>query len=130
MIAQVARLSLDHERLHAERTAQLRELRASRVRIVAAATANVEAWNVTCTTAPNSGSSRSHSAFSSQSSPRRPWNSLPSSLLADAATEWLQLWPSCAPSHAGSTRENWPTRGLESALETFAEVDPTSRAGL
>ena len=72
MIAQVARLSLDHERLHAERTAQLRELRASRVRIVAAPTANVEAWNVTCTTAPNSGSSRSHSAFSSQSSPLPP----------------------------------------------------------
>ena len=34
LIAQVARLSLDNERLHAERTAQLRELRASRVRIV------------------------------------------------------------------------------------------------
>ena len=37
VIAQVARLSLDNERLHAERAAQLQELRASRVRIVAAA---------------------------------------------------------------------------------------------
>ena len=67
MIAQVARLSLDHEHL------RRRSLRAAVARASCGCDRERRAWNVTCTTAPNSGSSRSHSAFSSQSSPRRPW---------------------------------------------------------
>jgi hypothetical protein len=62
VIAQVARLSLENERLHAERTAQLRELRVSRVRIVAAADRERRRWNATFTTARSSASSRWHSA--------------------------------------------------------------------
>ncbi len=73
-------------------------------------TANVDAWNVTCTTVPNSGSSHSPSASSLRSS--TPTATVPGHGPCSPRLErkWMPAWPSCAPSHAGCIRENWPTR--------------------
>jgi signal transduction histidine kinase len=126
VIAQVARLSLDHERLHAERTAQLRELRASRVRIVTAAdrerrrlerdlhdgaqqrlvslALGIQLAEVSQAPAPSSRST---------------------TLLVDAATEVAAALAELRAIARGLYPRELADEGLESALETFAESDPT-----
>jgi signal transduction histidine kinase len=126
VIAQVARLSLDHERLRAERTAQLRELQASRVRIVAAAdrerrrlerdlhdgaqqrlvslALGIQLAEVSQAPAPSSRST---------------------TLLVDAATEVAAALAELRAIARGLYPRELADEGLESALETFAESDPT-----
>jgi signal transduction histidine kinase len=126
VIAQVARLSLDHERLHAERTAQLRELRASRVRIVAAADRERQRLERDLHDGAQQrlvslalGLQLAKLAPAAAESPR------PSSLLADAATEVAAALTGLRAIARGLYPRELADEGLESALETFAESDPT-----
>jgi signal transduction histidine kinase len=126
VVAHVARLSLDHERLHAERAAQLRELRASRVRIVAAAdrerrrlerdlhdgaqqrlvslALGIRLEDITS----SSGTSSDRAA-----------------ILADAETEVAAALAELRTIARGLFPRELADEGLGASLETFAETDPT-----
>jgi signal transduction histidine kinase len=126
VIAQVARLSLDHERLHAERTAQLRELRASRVRIVAAADRERRRLERDL---HDGGQQRLVSLALglqlAELAPAAAESSQPVSLLADAATDVTTALAELRAIARGLYPRELADEGLESALETFAESDPT-----
>lgn len=128
-IAQVARLSLENERLHAQRAAQLRELRASRIRIVAAADSErrrlerdlhdgaqqrlvslalgirLEAMNPPSSAGPTGTSSLA--------------------VLADAEAEVAAALAELRTIARGLFPRELADEGLVAALETFAETDPT-----
>jgi signal transduction histidine kinase len=125
LIAQVVRLSLDNERLHAERAAQLRELRASRVRIVDEAVRE-----------------RRRLERDLHDGAQQRLVSLALGLrLADLADEWADSPTATLLAEAeaevaaalaalrGIARGLYPREladeGLAAALETFAESDPT-----
>jgi signal transduction histidine kinase len=126
VIAQVAQLSLDHERLHAERTAQLRELRASRVRIVAAADRERRRLERDL---HDGGQQRLVSLALglrlAELAPPAAESSRPISLLADATTEVATALTELRSIARGLYPRELADEGLESALETFAESDPT-----
>jgi signal transduction histidine kinase len=126
VIAEVARLSLDHERLHAERTAQLRELRASRVRIVAAADRERRRLERDL---HDGGQQRLVSLALglqlAELAPAAAGSSQPISLLADAATEVATALAELRAIARGLYPRELADEGLQSALETFAESDPT-----
>jgi signal transduction histidine kinase len=126
VIAQVARLSLDHERLHAERTAQLRELRASRVRIVTAADRERRRLERDL---HDGGQQRLVSLALgiqlAQVAPAPPVSSRPISLLAEAGAEVVTALAELRTIARGLYPRELADEGLESALETFAESDPT-----
>jgi signal transduction histidine kinase len=126
VIAQVARLSLDHERLHAERAAQLRELRASRVRIVAAADRERRRLERDL----HDGAQQRLVSLAlglqlAELAPAAAESSRPISLLADAATEVATALAELRAIARGLYPRELADEGLESALETFAESDPT-----
>jgi signal transduction histidine kinase len=126
VIAQVARLSLDHERLHAERTAQLRELRESRVRIVAAADRERRRLERDL---HDGGQQRLVSlALGIQLAElgRTPTDgSRTGTLLIEAGTEVDAALAELRAIARGLYPRELADEGLESALETFAESDPT-----
>jgi signal transduction histidine kinase len=126
VIAQVARLSLDHERLHAERAAQLRELRASRVRIVAAADRERRRLERDL----HDGAQQRLVSLAlglqlAELAPAAVESSRPISLLADAATGVATALAELRAIARGLYPRELADEGLESALETFAESDPT-----
>jgi signal transduction histidine kinase len=126
VIAQVARLSLDHERLHAERTAQLRELRASRVRIVAVADRERRRLERDL----HDGAQQRLVSLAlglqlAELAPAAAESSRPISLRADAATEVATALAELRAIARGLYPRELADEGLESALETFAESDPT-----
>jgi signal transduction histidine kinase len=125
MIAQVARLSLDHERLHAERTAQLRELRASRQRIVAAAERERRRLERDL---HDGGQQRLVSlALSLELAglAPAPADGSRKALLTEARTEVGAALAELRGIARGLYPRELADEGLESALETFAESDPT-----
>jgi signal transduction histidine kinase len=126
VIAQVARLSLDHERLHAERTAQLRELRASRVRIVTAGDRERRRLERDL---HDGGQQRLVSLALgiqlAELSPAPAESSRHMSLLADAATGVATALAELRTIARGLYPRELADEGLQSALETFAESDPT-----
>ena len=126
VIAQVARLSLDHERLHAERAAQLRELRASRVRIVAAADRERRRLERDL---HDGGQQRLVSlALGMQLAELGPTStdgSRTGTLLTEARTEVDAALAELRAIARGLYPRELANEGLESALETFAESDPT-----
>jgi len=126
VIAQVAQLSLDHERLHAERTAQLRELRASRVRIVAAADRERRRLERDL----HDGAQQRLVSLAlglqlAELAPPAAESSRPISLLADATTEVATALAELRAIARGLYPRELADEGLRSALETFAESDPT-----
>ena len=126
VIAQVARLSLDHERLHAERTAQLRELRASRVRIVAAADRERRRLERDL----HDGAQQRLVSLAlalqlAELAPAAAKSSHPPLSLADAATEVAAALAELRAIARGLYPRELADEGLASALETFAESDPT-----
>jgi len=126
VIAQVARLSLDHERLHAERAAQLRELRASRVRIVAAADRERRRLERDL----HDGAQQRLVSLAlglqlAELTPTAAESSRPIGLLADATTEVATALAELRAIARGLYPRELADEGLESALETFAESDPT-----
>ena len=126
VIAQVAQLSLDHERLHAERTAQLRELRASRVRIVAAADRERRRLERDL----HDGAQQRLVSLAlglqlAEVAPPAAESSRPISLLADATTEVATALAELRAIARGLYPRELADEGLMSALETFAESDPT-----
>jgi signal transduction histidine kinase len=126
VIAEVARLSLDHERLHAERTAQLRELRASRVRIVAAADRERRGLERDL----HDGAQQRLVSLAlglrlAELAPAAAESSQPVSLVADAATDVATALAELRAIARGLYPRELADEGLESALETFAESDPT-----
>jgi signal transduction histidine kinase len=126
VIAQVARLSLDHERLHAERTAQLRELRASRVRIVEAADRERRRLERDL----HDGAQQRLVSLAlglqlAELAPAAAESSQPVSLLTDAATDVATALAELRAIARGLYPRELADEGLESALETFAESDPT-----
>jgi DNA-binding NarL/FixJ family response regulator/signal transduction histidine kinase len=129
VIAQVARLSLDHERLHAERTAQLRELRESRVRIVAAADRERRRLERDL---HDGGQQRLASlALGLQLAElgRTPTDgSRTGTLLSEARTEVDAALAELRAIARGLYPRELADEGLESALETVAESDPTVEA--
>jgi signal transduction histidine kinase len=126
VIAQVARLSLDHEHLHAERAAELRELRASRERIVAAA--NRERRRLE-RDLHDGGQQRLVSLALgiqlAELAPAAGESSQRISLLTDAGTEVATAMAELRAIARGLYPRELADEGLESALETFAESDPT-----
>jgi signal transduction histidine kinase len=126
VIAQVARLSLDYERLHAERTAQLRELRASRERIVAAADRERRRLERDL----HDGAQQRLVSLAlgiqlAELAPAAAESSGPISLLADAGTEVATALAELRAIARGLYPRELADEGLASALETFAESDPT-----
>jgi signal transduction histidine kinase len=126
VIAQVAQLSLDHERLHAERTAQLRELRASRVRIVAATDRERRRLERDL----HDGAQQRLVSLAlglqlAELAPPAAESSRPISLLADATTEVATALAELRAIARGLYPRELADEGLRSALETFAESDPT-----
>jgi signal transduction histidine kinase len=126
VIAQVARLSLDHERLHAERTAQLRELRASRVRIVAASDRERRRLERDL----HDGAQQRLVSLAlglqlAELAPPATDSSRRISLLADATTEVATALAELRAIARGLYPRELADEGLRSALETFAESDPT-----
>jgi hypothetical protein len=125
VIAQVARLSLDHERLHAVRAAQLRELRESRVRIVAAADHERRRLERDL---HDGGQQRLVSlALGLQLAELTagPAGSKAKNLLAAARAEVAEAVADLRAIARGLYPRELADEGLESALETFAENDPT-----
>jgi signal transduction histidine kinase len=126
VIAQVARLSLDHERLHAERTAQLRELRASRVRIVAAA--DRERRHLERDLHDGAQQRLVSLALGIQLAElglTPTEGSRAGSLLTEARTEVDAALAELRGIARGLYPRELADEGLVSALETFAESDPT-----
>ena len=126
VIAQVAQLSLDNERLHAERTAQLRELRASRVRIVAAADRERRRLERDL----HDGAQQRLVSLAlgirlteGMTPPRR--SARQRCILADAETEVAAALTALRTIARGLFPRELADEGLEAALETFAETDPT-----
>jgi signal transduction histidine kinase len=126
VIAQVVRLSLDHERLSAERAAQLRELRASRARIVAAADRErrqlerdlhdgAQQRMVSLALALQLAELTAGAAAGSKTQVH----------LAEARTEITDALSELRTIARGLYPRELADEGLESALETFAETDPT-----
>jgi signal transduction histidine kinase len=126
VIVQVARLSLDHERLHAERVAQLRELRASRERIVAVA--DRERRRLERDLHDGAQQQLVSLALSLQLAELAPppvSADGSKTLLADAETEVAAGLAELRTIARGLYPRELADEGLESALETFAESDPT-----
>jgi signal transduction histidine kinase len=126
VIAQVARLSLDHERLHAERTAQLRELRASRVRIVAAADRERRRLERDL----HDGAQQRLVSLAlglqlAELGPTPTDASRTGTLLTEARTEVDASLAELRTIARGLYPRELADEGLASALETFAESDPT-----
>lgn len=125
VIAQVARLSLDHERLHAVGAAQLRELRESRARIVAAA--DLERRHLE-RNLHDGGQQRLVSlALGLQLAELSAGSAGPrtQALLAAARTEVAEALGDLRGIARGLYPRELADEGLASALETFAENDPT-----
>jgi signal transduction histidine kinase len=125
LIAQVARLSLDHERLHAERTAQLRELRASRVRIVAAADSERRRLERDL----HDGAQQRLVSLAlglrlAESGDGRS-RERDGALLADAEKEVASALAELRRIARGLYPRELADEGLVAALETFSESDPT-----
>jgi signal transduction histidine kinase len=125
-IAQVAQLPLDNERLHAERTAQLRELRASRVRIVAAADRERRSLERDL----HDGAQQRLVSLAlglqlAELATAAPESSRPISLLFHATTEVATALAELRAIARGLYPRELADEGLMSALETFAESDPT-----
>jgi signal transduction histidine kinase len=126
VIAQVARLYLDHERLHAERAAQLRELRTSRERIVAAA--DRERRRLERDLHDGAQQRLVSLALGLQLAGLAPApadGSRTAILLAEAGTEVAAALAELRAIARGLYPRELADEGLESALETFAESDPT-----
>lgn len=126
VIAQVARLSLENERLHAERAAQLRELRASRVRIVAAADRERRRLERDL---HDGGQQRLVSLalgirLEGMTSPSSI-GSRRDAVLADAGAEVAAALAELRTIARGLFPRELADEGLAAALETFAETDPT-----
>jgi len=123
VIAQVARLSLDHERLHAERAAQLRELRASRDRMVAAA--DRERRRLERDMHDGAQQQLVSLALSIQLAELAPGDGSRKTFLPEAQTEVGAALTALRGIARGLYPRELADEGLESALETFAESDPT-----
>jgi signal transduction histidine kinase len=125
-ILQIARLSLDHERLHAQRQAQLRELRESRGRIVAAA--GRERLRLERDLHDGAQQQLVSLAIALQLAEMHEptLELLPGPVpLADAAAEVAAALSELRSIARGLYPRELADEGLESALETFAESDPT-----
>jgi signal transduction histidine kinase len=125
-IARVARLSLDNERLHAERAAQLRELRASRVRIVAAADRQRRRLERDL----HDGAQQRLVSLAlgirlEGMTPLSTSGSDGAALLDDAEAEVAAALAELRTIARGLFPRELADEGLEAALETFAETDPT-----
>ena len=126
VFAQVARLSIDNERLHAERAAQLRELRASRVRIVAAA--DRERRRLERDLHDGAQQRLVSLALGIRLEGMTLANSTGSDrdlILADAEAEVADALAELRTIARGLYPRELADEGLEAALETFVETDPT-----
>ena len=126
VIAQVAQLSLENERLHAERAAQLRELRASRVRIVAAADRERRRLERDL----HDGAQQRLVSLAlgirlEGMTPRSSTTSGSAAILADAEAEVAAALAELRTIARGLFPRELADEGLQAALETFAETDPT-----
>ena len=126
LIAQVAQVSLDNERLHAERTAQLRELRASRVRIVDEA--DRERRRLERDLHDGAQQRLVSLALGLRLTDvvvdERP-DSAAATVLAEAETEVAAALTALRAIARGLYPRELADEGLAAALETFAESDPT-----
>jgi signal transduction histidine kinase len=125
LIAQVAQLSLDNERLHAERTAQLRELRASRVRIVEEADRERRRLERDL----HDGAQQRLVSLAlglrlADVADERP-DSPVATVLAEAEAEIAAALTALRAIARGLYPRELADEGLAAALETFAESDPT-----
>ena len=125
LIAQVAQVSLDNERLHAERTAQLRELRASRVRIVDEADRERRRLERDL----HDGAQQRLVSLAlglrlTDVADERP-DSAAATVLAEAETEVAAALTALRAIARGLYPRELADEGLAAALETFAESDPT-----
>jgi signal transduction histidine kinase len=125
LIAQVARLSLDNERLHAERAAQLRELRASRVRIVEEADRERRRLERDL----HDGAQQRLVSLAlglrlADVADERP-GSPAATVLAEAEAEVAAALTALRAIARGLYPRELADEGLAAALETFAESDPT-----
>jgi signal transduction histidine kinase len=125
-IARVARLSLDNERLHAERAAQLRVLRASRVRIVAAA--DRQRRRLERDLHDGAQQRLVSLALGIRLEAMTPGSSNAedrAAILADAQAEVAAALAELRTIARGLFPRELADEGLPAALETFAESDPT-----
>jgi signal transduction histidine kinase len=125
LIAQVAQVSLDNERLHAERTAQLRELHASRVRIVDEADRERRRLERDL----HDGAQQRLVSLAlglrlTDVADERP-DSAAATVLAEAETEVAAALTALRAIARGLYPRELADEGLAAALETFAESDPT-----
>jgi signal transduction histidine kinase len=125
-IAHVAQLSLDNERLHAESAAQLRDLRASRVRIVAAADRERRRLERDL----HDGAQQRLVSLAlgirlEGMAPAHATGSNRAAVLAEAETEVAAALAELRNIARGLFPRELADEGLEAALETFAETDPT-----
>jgi len=125
LIAQVARLSLDNERLHAERIARLHELRASRVRIVDEADRERRRLERDL----HDGAQQRLVSLAlglrlADVADERP-DSPAATVLAEAEAEVAAALTALRAIARGLYPRELADEGLAAALETFAESDPT-----
>ncbi len=125
VIAQVARLSLDNERLHAERAAQLQELRASRVRIVAAADRERQRLERDLHDGAQQRLVSLALGIRLEDMTRHSTGPDQAAILADAEAEVTAALAELRTIARGLYPRELSEEGLDAALETFAETDPT-----
>ena len=125
VIAQVARLSLDNERLHAERAAQLQELRASRVRIVAAADRERQRLERDLHDGAQQRLVSLALGIRLEDMTRHSPGPDQAANLADAEAEVTAALAELRTIARGLYPRELSEEGLVAALETFAETDPT-----